>query len=39
MTEITPTVNLPNDWREEDVCALSPARAQDFARHFFELLF
>jgi hypothetical protein len=33
---MTITVNVPNDWSEE-VYALSPARAQDFARHFLEL--
>ena len=36
---MTITVNVPNAWREEDVYALSPARAQDFARHFLELPF
>ena len=36
---MTITVNVPNDWREEDVYAVSPARAQDFARHFLELPF
>ena len=36
---ITITVSVPNDGDEQDVYALSFARARDFARHFLELPF
>jgi hypothetical protein len=34
---MTITASVPSDRREQDVYALSPARARDFARHFLEL--
>jgi hypothetical protein len=36
---MTITVSVPNDGGEQDVQALSFARARDFARHFLELPF
>jgi uncharacterized membrane protein len=36
---MTITVSVQNDGREQDVYALSLARARDFARHFLELPF
>jgi hypothetical protein len=36
---MTITVSVPNDVDEQDVYALSFARARDFARHFLELPF
>ena len=36
---MTITVSVPNDGDEQDVYALSFARARDFARHFLELPF
>jgi hypothetical protein len=36
---MTITVSVPNDGEEQNVHALSFARAQDFARHFLELPF
>jgi hypothetical protein len=36
---MTITVSVPNDGDEQDVYALSLARARDFARHFLEFPF
>jgi uncharacterized membrane protein len=36
---MTITVSVPNDGKEQDLYALSFARARDFARHFLELPF